>query len=150
MFENSDDSNKQIKEPLVDLLPIFEQVILPENVNSEEKSDKSFIEESDIEPSVAKKGRSKKLSKKSPSKNFDCFICDKNFSSRLNKMNHIKDVHDQEVHVCTICNFISVSAKYLDQHMKNHKISKNFLCEHCSKKFFVLSHLRVGFFSFSS
>ena len=142
---------KEIKnEPLVDLLPDFEEVILPENLKYEDE--KPFREESDGEPSVAYKEDfpcssrlSRKLTRKSPSKNFDCFICDKKFSTKSNKMIHIKDVHDLEkLHVCSICNFISVSAKYLDVHMKRHKMSKNYLCEHFSKKFFELSHLRVS------
>lgn len=80
---------------------------------------------------------------KDGSKNVLCFICNEKFGSKIEKFHHINEIHEKEkVHSCSICKFISSSARYLDNHVKSHKVKKDFLCEKCSKSFFKLQHLR--------
>lgn len=143
-----------IKEEPLDIPPDFEELIIIENLKSEIsfeetepdkeecEKDESIKEESDKEATSSPKSIPKKPR---PKKSFDCYICDEKFSLKSDKIIHIKNVHNQEkFKYCSICAFVGTCARYLDCHMKNHKLPKNFLCQHCSAKFFDSTALSVS------
>lgn len=74
-----------------------------------------------------------------------CYICDLKFTSYTLKSEHISSVHEvEDVHICTVCGYVTLGAKYLDIHYREHKVDKSshMVCEFCAKLFLKLKHLK--------
>ena len=82
--------------------------------------------------------------------NFKCEICDKDFSTRRSKSQHMNEIHGEGKHfVCNVCNKIFGKKNGLTIHIKNYHpgVPRNFKCDSCSKSFpqsgYLKKHIKI-------
>lgn len=144
-FVSQEDVNIEVVK-LADLISIQEY-----NIIDTLKSDiiqpftcENNISEDDIFKLCAPKSRKRKLTNLISTTEV-CYICDLKFTSNVLKSEHISKVHEpEEVHSCSICGYVTLGAKYLDIHYREHKVDKSsyMVCEFCAKLFLKLKHLK--------
>ncbi|XP_036071629.1 zinc finger protein 1035 [Oryzias melastigma] len=120
--------------------------------NLEIKNEPQMESDSEVLPSVSRKGD---LEEKSPESttvaskvknvSYQCSECDESFTDGLMLISHLEDHgrREQEIkfNACMECGQRFSNPALLVKHMKLHGISKNYSCTICSQTFFTLSHL---------
>lgn len=90
----------------------------------------------DYKSDSSRSSSSKPKIHKNPGNPEKCFICDKQFSHKSIKAEHLKNKHETgSSQQCPICQYIVKNAKKLDTHIKYHYHPPEFVCELCGKGF---------------
>ena len=77
--------------------------------------------------------------------NFSCCLCNKIFSSKKIKDDHIKNVHQNGGYfLCNECGRIFASKVALEYRLKSlHRVEEQWMCKHCKKTFNMKHSLNV-------
>lgn len=75
---------------------------------------------------------------------YECQICFKKMKFRHNLKRHMKSVHDQEKkHFCNSCPAAFFEIGSLKTHMGSHVLTRDFICNICTKDFKTKLHLSI-------
>ena len=66
---------------------------------------------------------------------FKCEICDKRFSLKSSRKNHINGKHESETFPCDKCDYVGASKRYIRRHIYNSHEGQTFSCPHCRENF---------------
>ena len=96
----------------------------------------SDIDSSRGDGSIGRSDLEKHLSPQKMGKNFYCDICKITFTTKGSATRHIKTTHNHhKYHKCSECNYECVNKNRLTQHMEEHVMANEFLCDLCGSTF---------------
>ena len=81
--------------------------------------------------------QSHKIKKEMPKnhQSFKCYLCSLDFNMRKEKLEHLEQMHSNDVLKCKLCRHKSQTARGLDNHIMLHTNFPNLLCQFCGKSY---------------